>query len=84
MASAPLKNITQLDDYSEFPIYGKIKTGPNHQPDLLDPLLARQLLRCAWAVTESCMKPNRSKLEVHGRMRLQLVNAEHPTKTKIY
>ena len=32
VVSTPLKNISQLGLF--FPIYGKIKNVPNHQPDL--------------------------------------------------
>ena len=34
VVSTPLKNISQLG--SLFPIYGKIKNVPNHQPDKAD------------------------------------------------
>jgi hypothetical protein len=35
VVSTPLKNISQLG--SLFPIYGKIKHVPNHQPDMVLP-----------------------------------------------
>ena len=34
VVSTPLKNISQLGLL--FPIYGKIKNVPNHQPDIVD------------------------------------------------
>ena len=43
MVSTPLKNISQLG--SLFPIHGKIKNVPNHQPELdfIEALGARRL-----------------------------------------
>ena len=43
----PLKNISQLGLL--FPIYGKIKHVPNHQPDFVCILLIYDLYRNTWA-----------------------------------